>query len=188
MKSRGLLFSMLILFCIFLSSACVQRMGTGGHLRPMDGRKSLMRISGRPPEGTVPQSGAGVVESPLAPPPRTLALLKRGQEMFNANCVPCHGPLGYGDGMVVQRGFLPPPSYHIERLRSASDQHFYDVITQGYGAMYSYADRVTPDDRWAIIAYIRALQLSQNTKISELPADDRQKVENTSQQAGEAGS
>ena len=96
------------------------------------------------------------------PPPLTLALLQRGQERFRIDCTPCHSELGDGNGMVVQRGFPHPPSYHIDRLRQAPTQHFYDVITNGYGAMYSFAARVAPDDRWAIAAYIRALQLSQH--------------------------
>jgi mono/diheme cytochrome c family protein len=97
----------------------------------------------------------------IKPPPLTLALLQRGQQRFRIDCVPCHSELGDGNGMVVQRGFPAPPSYHIDRLRQAPIQHFYDVITNGYGAMYSFAGRVSPQDRWAIAAYVRALQLSQ---------------------------
>jgi mono/diheme cytochrome c family protein len=112
-------------------------------------------------------------ESP-APPPLTLALLQRGQERFRIYCTPCHSELGDGNGMVVQRGFSAPPSYHIDRLRQAPTQHFYDVITRGHGAMYSFAGRVAPNDRWAIAAYIRALQLSQHTTAQDLPAAERQ--------------
>jgi mono/diheme cytochrome c family protein len=101
-------------------------------------------------------------DAPLKPPPLTLALIQRGQQRFRIDCAPCHSELGDGRGMVVQRGFPAPPSYHIDRLRQAPTQHFYDVITQGYGAMYSFAGRVAPADRWAIAAYIRALQLSQH--------------------------
>jgi mono/diheme cytochrome c family protein len=100
--------------------------------------------------------------APATAPPLTVALLQHGQERFRIDCTPCHSELGDGNGMVVQRGFPHPPSYHIDRLRQATTQHFYDVITNGYGAMYSFAARVPPDDRWAIAAYIRALQLSQN--------------------------
>ena len=96
------------------------------------------------------------------PPPLTLALIQRGQQRFRIDCTPCHSELGDGNGMVVQRGFPPPPSYHIDRLRQAPTQHFYDVMTHGFGAMYSFAGRVAPADRWAIAAYIRALQLSQH--------------------------
>jgi mono/diheme cytochrome c family protein len=91
-------------------------------------------------------------------PPMSLALVKRGQERFDIFCSVCHGYTGDGDGMVVQRGFPHPPSFHSPRLIAAPDQHFVDVITNGHGVMYSYADRVPVADRWAITAYIRALQ------------------------------
>lgn len=91
-------------------------------------------------------------------PPMSLALLQRGRDRFNIFCSACHGYGGDADGMVVQRGFPRPPSFHEARLVSAPDEHFVDVITHGYGVMYSYADRVPPADRWAIAAYIRALQ------------------------------
>ena len=102
------------------------------------------------------------------PFPITMQLLHRGQERFDIYCAPCHSPLGDGDGMVARRGFPHPPSYHIDRLRNAPDRHFYDVMTQGYGVMRPYADRVPPEDRWAIVAYIRALQLSQYARAEEL--------------------
>jgi mono/diheme cytochrome c family protein len=92
----------------------------------------------------------------------THADLERGQERFNIYCSPCHGRLGNGHGMVVARGLRQPPSYHDPRLVNAPVGHFFDVMTNGYGAMYSYASRVAVDDRWRIAAYIRALQLSQN--------------------------
>jgi len=95
------------------------------------------------------------------PFPVTMALLKRGRDRFDIYCSPCHGVLGDGDGMVVRRGFPRPPSYHIERLRSATDRHIYEVIRDGYGVMYPFADRIEPADRWAIVGYVRALQVSQ---------------------------
>jgi mono/diheme cytochrome c family protein len=110
---------------------------------------------------------------PPSPPPVTMALLERGRERFDINCSPCHGRLGDGHGMIVQRGFPKPPSYSIDRLRAEPTRHFYDVITHGYGIMYSYADRVEPADRWAIAAYIRALQASANASMSDVPADKR---------------
>lgn len=113
------------------------------------------------------------------PFPVTMDVLKRGQERFNIYCSPCHGFSGDGDGMIVQRGFSPPPSYHIERLRQAPPGLFVDVITNGYGQMFSYAYRVEPADRWAIAAYIRALQLSQNASLDDVPAAERQKLEGT---------
>ena len=119
--------------------------------------------------------------TPGSPPPRlavnplpiTRQTLARGRERFDIYCSPCHSMAGDGDGMVVRRGFPSPPSYHTDRLRNAPDAHFYSVITNGYGMMYSYADRVRPDDRWAIIAYIRALQLSQNARIGDVPPERR---------------
>ncbi|TAK83460.1 MAG: cytochrome c [Betaproteobacteria bacterium] len=102
------------------------------------------------------------------PFPITMQLLRRGRERFDIYCAPCHSPVGDGDGRVARRGFPHPPSYHIERLRAAPDRHFYDVMTQGHGVMRPYADRVPPEDRWAIVAYIRALQLSQYAKAEDL--------------------
>jgi mono/diheme cytochrome c family protein len=110
-----------------------------------------------PPDGAVSREqdlGNVLTEKP----PMTLALVKRGRERFNIFCSECHGFSGDADGMVVQRGFPRPPSFHEVRLVNAPDEHFVEVITHGYGAMYSYADRVPPADRWAIAAYIRALQ------------------------------
>ncbi len=106
------------------------------------------------------------------PLPPTAALLQRGRERFDIYCAPCHGRSGYGDGMVVRRGFPAPPSYHTDALRHAPDSHFYQVITHGYGVMYPYAARVSPRDRWAIVAYIRALQLSQHAPRDVLTAQD----------------
>jgi len=111
------------------------------------------------------------------PYPLSAALLERGRDRFQIYCTPCHGELGDGDGYIVRRGFPAPPSYHIQRLRQAPDSHFFDVITHGYGLMYSYADRVSPADRWAIIAYIRALQLSQHAPARLLSAADRARLD-----------
>ena len=108
----------------------------------------------------------------------TPELLARGRERFDAMCAECHDRTGSGSGMVVQRGFPQPPSYHVPRLRDAPIGHFFDVITNGYGVMYSYATRVEPEDRWAIAAYIRAVQLSHNIKASELAPTEQQKLEN----------
>jgi mono/diheme cytochrome c family protein len=107
------------------------------------------------------------------PFPITHQVLARGQERFNIYCTPCHGFTGEGRGMIVQRGFPPPPSYHVDRLRQAPVGHFYDVITNGYGAMYSHAARIGPEDRWAIVAYIRALQMSQHATLDDVPETER---------------
>lgn len=127
--------------------------------------------------GTLALGSSVVVPRYSNPLPITPALLARGQERFNINCAPCHSSVGDGDGMIVRRGFPSPPSYHTDRLRNAPDSHFYQVISNGYGAMYPYADRIAPTDRWAIVAYIRALQLSQHLPASELSADDRAKLQ-----------
>ncbi len=103
--------------------------------------------------------------------------LKRGQQRFNIYCSPCHGRLGDGNGMVVQRGLRQAASYHNDRLRQEKLGYFYDVITNGFGAMQGYADQVPVRDRWLIVAYVRALQLSQNAKVDDVPADKRGALE-----------
>jgi len=107
----------------------------------------------------------------------TAEVLDRGQQRFNIFCAPCHSRLGDGQGMIVKRGFRAPPSFHIDRLRTAPVGHFFDVITNGFGAMPDYAQQVSPRDRWAIIAYIRALQLSQNATLADVPPDKRAELD-----------
>ena len=111
------------------------------------------------------------------PMPVTRELLLRGRERFEIYCAPCHGRTGEGNGVIPQRGFPQPPSLHIERLREAPAGHFVDVITHGYGVMYPYNTRVAPSDRWAIAAYIRALQLSQNARLKDIPPEARRELE-----------
>lgn len=122
-----------------------------------------------PPPGVVAQGDLHRLAEAAHPPPVDAQLLERGQERYNIYCTPCHGLSGAGDGMVVRRGFPAPPSYHSARLRAASAQHFFDVITNGYGVMYSYAARIAPGDRWAIVAYVRALQQSRAAQVADLP-------------------
>jgi mono/diheme cytochrome c family protein len=107
------------------------------------------------------------------PMPMTRALLKRGQDRFNIYCTPCHGQVGEGRGMVVRRGYKQPTSYHDERLRQAPIGYFFDVMTNGFAIMPSYAPQIPPEDRWAIAAYIRALQLSQHVDVARLTAEQR---------------
>jgi mono/diheme cytochrome c family protein len=115
-------------------------------------------------------------EAALAdPPPVDMALLERGRERYEIACAPCHGLGGRGDGMIVQRGFPPPPDYNSPRLRAVPASHIVDVITNGYGVMYSYAARVEPADRWAIAAYVRALQTSASVPVSAV-ADAKDKL------------
>ena len=108
-----------------------------------------------------------------APPRLDLTLLQRGQQRYDIYCAPCHSPLGDGDGQVARRGFPHPPTFHQARLRDTADRHLFDVVTQGYGAMPAFADRTTPRDRWAIVAYVRTLQLSQDVSVGRLPPDLR---------------
>ncbi|MEZ4728556.1 MAG: cytochrome c [Caldilineaceae bacterium] len=119
-------------------------------------------------EGTVNDAPATIYPFPI-----TQAVLARGQERYDIFCSPCHGYDGYGDGIVVQRGLSPPPSFHEERLRQVPPGYIFAVITNGIGVMYSYDYRVAPEDRWAIIAYIQALQLSQNATVEDVPAAER---------------
>jgi mono/diheme cytochrome c family protein len=119
------------------------------------------------------QGGVEVAELPI---PLTKELLDRGEQRFNIYCSPCHDLAGTGQGMIVRRGYRQPPSYHIDRLRQAPIGHFFDVMTNGFGAMPDYRAQVAPRDRWAIAAYVRALQLSQHAMAAEIPAEDRQKL------------
>lgn len=111
------------------------------------------------------------------PFPITRAVLDRGRQRFEIYCTPCHGYTGDGDGIVVQRGFTAPPSYHSDRLRQAPVGHFFDVVTNGFGSMPGYATQVTVPDRWAIVAYIRALQLSQAAPLADVPPEARAQLE-----------
>lgn len=126
--------------------------------------------SARPlPDGVVAEGDILRAAIKSTPPEASSALLARGRERFDIYCAPCHGLAGDGDGIIVAHGFPAPPSYQLDRLLAAPAQHFYDVISNGYGVMYSYSDRVSPDDRWAIIAYIRALQFSRRAKVADVP-------------------
>jgi mono/diheme cytochrome c family protein len=179
----------------FSSSACRQDMHDQPKYKPYapssffdDGRASRPLVEGTVPRGSLDENNplaravlgeqaVGHAQATTFPFALTSAVLARGQERFNISCSPCHGGLGDGEGMIAKRGFRRPPSYHLDRLRDAPVGHFYDVITNGFGAMSSYADQVTPRDRWAIIAYIRALQLSQHARRADLPPEEWQKLQ-----------
>jgi mono/diheme cytochrome c family protein len=139
-------------------------------------RGSVLR---NPPPGAVARDDPAREQAMTRKPAVTAELLERGHERFGIFCAPCHGAGGDGNGMIVQRGMPRPTSYHSERLRAADDQHFFDVISNGYGAMYSYAARVPPGDRWAIVAYIRALQLSRHASIDDVPPEQRGQLTGT---------
>ena len=111
------------------------------------------------------------------PVPLTRQLVERGQERFDIYCSPCHDRAGSGQGIVVRRGFRRPSSFHIDRLREAPIGYFFDVMTNGFGAMMDYAVQITPHDRWAIAAYIRALQLSQYATLDDVPSEERQRLQ-----------
>ncbi len=113
-----------------------------------------------PPEGTVAQDTQSLAQASSIPPPVTLALVERGHERHDIFCKPCHGASGAGDGTIVARGFPPPPPYWDARVAAATPAHLFDVITHGYGVMYPYAERIPPADRWAIVAYVRALEVA----------------------------
>jgi hypothetical protein len=115
-------------------------------------------------------------DTPDFPFPVTGEVLARGQERFNIYCSPCHDRTGRGSGMIVRRGYRQPPSFHIDRLRQAPVGHFFDVVTNGFGAMPDYRAQVPVHDRWAIIAYIRALQLAGNATLSEVPPEERNRL------------
>lgn len=147
-----------------------------------DGMASRPIVQGSVPRGFLREDDhfyRGRVNDEMAetlPMPVTEELLARGRERYNIYCSVCHAPSGYGDGMVVQRGFKVPQSLHIERLRTAPDGYFFDVITRGFGMMPSYSYQVPPADRWAIIAYIRALQLSQYASMDDVPEAMRENL------------
>jgi mono/diheme cytochrome c family protein len=186
MKSR---LELLVLACIVLAG-CRQDMQDQPRYKPLaatdffgDGRSARAL-----PEGTVArghlridtvrytgkENGEDVDYFPFA---ITRADVLRGQERFDIYCSPCHSRLGDGNGMVVRRGFRKAGNYHTEKLLKAPAGHFFDVMTNGFGAMPSYASRVEPDDRWRIAAYIRVLQLSENATINDVPPEERDKLE-----------
>ena len=129
------------------------------------------RVLQSPVPGTVARDDLARAEEATNKPAVSMALLKRGREQFEVYCSPCHDRAGSGHGMIVERGMPRPPNFTEQRLLAADDQRFYDVISNGFGAMYGHADRIRPRDRWAIVAYVRALQLSQHANFAELPPD-----------------
>jgi mono/diheme cytochrome c family protein len=145
-----------------------------------DGQRSARPlVPGTVARGRLPGDAAletgktGTALVPAVPVPIDLKLLKRGEQRYGIYCSPCHGQVGRGDGVVVRRGYRQPPSFHIDRLRAQPAGYFFDVITAGFGAMPDYAAQVSVADRWAIVAYVRALQLSQNATVADVPAERR---------------
>ena len=176
-----------LLAAVLLTSACRQDMHDQPKYIPLrpsdffaDGRSERQLIDGTVARGRLDDDtayfqGKGPDGKPVNdfPFPVTKEVIQRGQERFNIYCTPCHDRLGNGDGMIVRRGYRKPPSYHIDRLRTVPNGYIYDVISNGFGAMPDYAAQIAPRDRWAIVAYVRALQLSQNASVNDVPADAR---------------
>ena len=175
-----------IVLTIFLLAACRQKMSNQPRYDPLepsdffaDHMSARPRIAGTVARGEAAMTGpvvtgkingADVDGYPFAITP---AVMNRGQERYNIYCSPCHGRLGDGNGMIPSRGYRRPPSYHTDALRTAKTGHFFDVMTNGFGAMPPYAAQIPVGDRWAIVAYIRALQLAHNATVNDLTAEER---------------
>jgi mono/diheme cytochrome c family protein len=152
-----------------LSGCIEQRMAEQPRYEPYE--PSRFFSDGASIRQPVPHTQAqGAPAGRVGRPVLTRALVLRGQERYAIYCAPCHGQAGDGTGVIPAHGYPTPPSYHQDRLRRAPDEHFYDVISRGYGVMYPYADRVSPEERWAIIAYIRALQVARTNELQSPPA------------------
>ena len=177
--------------CCLLASGCRQDMFNQPKVKPLarsdffdDGMGARAPVEGTIARGElradrVFYTGIGPDGKFVAALPvfLTRALLVRGHERFDIFCSPCHGRVGDGRGMIAQRGFKSPPSFHIDRLRQQPIGYFFDVMTNGFGQMSGYAAQVSAEDRWAIAAYLRALQLSQRAPLGEIPAGDREAIE-----------
>ena len=161
-----------------------QDMGTQPKNKPLspseffsDGRSERPLLENTVARGSIADDDLFVPkDSNSFPVPLNLELLERGQERYNIFCSPCHGQQGDGSGMVAMRGMKHPPSYHQDRLRQVPNGYVYDVITNGFGQMLGYSAQIPPRDRWAIIAYLRALQLSRDARVSQLPPELREKL------------
>jgi mono/diheme cytochrome c family protein len=181
-------------FCLLIFSCkghgpTLQRMADQPKYDPLeasdffaDGQSARPRIPGTVARGEIANDGfmstgkINGVDADGFPFPITEQVMNRGEERFNIYCSPCHSKVGDGNGMVPSRGYRHPPSFHTDTLRAAKTSHFFDVMTNGFGAMPPYAAQVNVRDRWAIVAYIRALQLSQHATVADLPPDAQAKL------------
>jgi len=181
------LFSACAAASLLLASGCQylkQDMANQPKNRPLspsdffaDGRSERPLVENTVARGSIAEDELFVPkDSNNFPLPVTPQLLQRGEERYKIFCSPCHGLQGDGNGLVAMRGMKHPPTYHQDRLRQAPNGYFYDNITNGFGAMYGYSAQIPPRDRWAIIAYVRALQLSRNAKVSDLPAELQERL------------
>jgi hypothetical protein len=193
MSSRDLRPGAALLLALALAlggAGCTGDMYDQHRLKPLrasehwaDGRSSRDPVAGTVARGALREDAhffTGRVDGNLVnvmPFPVDRAVLDRGRERFRIYCAPCHGLDGEGRGMVVRRGMRQPPSFHTDRLRTAPVGHYFDVMTRGFGVMYDLSYQIDPRDRWAIAAYVRALQLSQNGTIADLPAADQERLE-----------
>ena len=177
------------LVVLILSTGCYQKMGQQPRYDPLepsgfftDGMSARPRIPGTVARGelsTDPYFETGMIGGQPGdgfPMPVTAEVMDRGESRFNIYCSQCHGRLGDGNGMIPSRGFRRPPSFHTQTLRTAKAGHFFDVMTNGFGSMPPYKTMIPPSDRWAIAAYIRALQLSQGATLADVPAADQAKL------------
>lgn len=196
--SRGSARVVALLATLLALGACRQKMANQPRYDPLepsdffaDGMSARPRIAGTVARGELaidPVVASGKMNGQDVdgfPMPVTAQMLNRGEERYNIYCSECHGKAGDGNGMIPSRGYRHPPSFHTELLRTAKTGHFFDVMTNGFGAMPSYAHQVPVNDRWAIVAYIRALQISQNATINDVPADVAQTL--MSAPSGQAG-
>ena len=180
-----------ILLVFFLASAtsCKQQMAEQPRYEPLaksdffsDGRSTRAPIEGTVARGELRDDqqfytgNIGGKPAETFPFPVSVEILQRGRQRYDIFCSPCHDRVGNGQGMVVRRGFRPPPSLHIERLRQAPPGHFFEVMTRGFGTMPDYATQISAADRWAVAAYIRALQLSQQARLADVPEKERARL------------
>jgi len=172
--------------------ACQQKMADQPRYKPLakseffgDDRSARPAVEGAVARGALQNDELfytgkiGGKEADVFPYPVTEAMFRRGRERFDIYCAVCHDRTGRGEGLVVRRGYRPPPSLHIDRLRQAPVGHFFDVMTRGLGAMPDYVEQVGPEDRWAIAAYIRALQLSQQARLADVSESERRRLAET---------
>lgn len=188
-----------VVCCLLGASACRQDMHNQPKYRPLrattffpDGSSARPLVEGTVPRGALNENQAFHTgkngTTPIAELPIAVSeqVLNRGQERYNIFCTPCHDGTGTGRGMVVQRGYRQPPSFHDERLRTAPAGYLFDVMTNGFGAMPDYKVQISTEDRWAIVAYIRALQLSQRATAADVPGGDPAKPQTAGEKPGPA--
>ena len=179
-------FRLCVAACLFILSGCQlkQDMAHQPKARPLspseffaDGRSERPLLENTVARGALADDAFFVPkDSNNFPLPVNQELLERGEERYQIFCTPCHGLQGDGNGLITMRGMKHPPSYHQDRLRQVPNGYLYDVVTNGFGAMLGYSAQIPPRDRWAIIAYVRALQLSRNAQVADLPGDVREKL------------